>query len=299
MARWDGIEEFVAVASAGSFVGAARLMGMSPTHVSRAVLALEQRIDAQLFYRTTRTVRLTDTGTAFLARCERLVDDRDEAFALVSEKGEPHGELRVTCSTAMGERFVAPILRRFMMQHPRLSIAIELSNRVIDLVAEDFDLAIRTGSTTDPRLAVTQVASRTLYTCIAPAYQALRGRPERVEDLVGHECIMGAASTWHFSADGREVLHRPAGRFRCNSGHAVIEACVAGLGVCQLPGFYVLPFLKHGMVDLILEDSRAPDEPIWAVYPQRRHLLPKIQLAVDALSREMSASMNGIGADFR
>lgn len=292
MRQWAGIEEFVAVARTGSFTAGAARLGMSPTHVSRAIIAIEQRLDAQLLYRTTRTVRLTDTGRAFLERCERILRERDEAFALVGGKGEPQGELRVTCSTTMGERFVAPILRRWSTRHPRLSLNIELTNRVIDLVAEDFDLAIRTGSVDDPRLTKTRVASRTLYTCAAPTYLARRGTPRDIADLAEHECIIGSAATWHFRAGGQAVLHRPTGSFRCNSGHAVIEACVSGLGICQLPDFYILPYLQHGMVRLVLPEAQAADEPIWAVYPQHRHLLPKVQHAVATLVHELAATMN-------
>jgi DNA-binding transcriptional LysR family regulator len=292
MSNWDGIDEFISVATAGSFTLGARALGMSTTHVSRSIMALEQRVQAQLFNRTTRTVKLTDTGRVFLERCERIVQERDEAIALIGEQNEPQGQLRVTCSTAMGERFVAPILRRFAMQHPKLSLSIDLSNRVVDLIAEGFDLAIRTGEISDQRLIATRVASRTVYTCAAPSYLASAGRPASVEALDNHECIAGTAATWHFKVGAQEVVHRPNGRFRCNSGHAVIEACVSGLGICQLPDFYILPFLKHGMVELLLEDMQPDDEPIWAVYPQRRHLLPKVQQAVEALRRELGPAMS-------
>lgn len=292
MSRWDGIDEFVAVASSGGFASGAKLIGMSPTHVSRAVMALEHRLEAQLFHRTTRTVRLTDTGRAFLTRCEQIVQERDEAFALVGAKGEPQGELRVTCSTTIGELFVAPVLRRFATQHPRLSLTIELSNRVIDLVAEDFDLAVRTGQTNDARLTTISVASRRLYTCAAPSYLAQAGRPESIEDLSERECVIGTATTWHFKVDGKARDFRPNGRFRCNSGHAVIEACVAGMGVCQLPDFYILPFLREGLVELVLERAQADDQPILAVYPRRRHLLPKVQYAIEALKQELSATIH-------
>lgn len=292
MSKWEGIDAFLAVASANSFVGAARALGMSATHVSRSIMALEQRLQTQLFYRTTRTVRLTDTGRVFLEHCERIAQETDEAIALIGDQGEPQGELRVTCSTAMGERFVAPLIRRFAMRHPKLSVSVELTNRVVDLIGEGFDLAVRTGTVADPRLIATRVASRTLYTCAAPDYLARAGRPRRIEDLAGHECIAGTSGTWHFTVDGEAVEHRPKGRFRCNSGYAVMEACIAGLGICQLPDFYILPYLGHGMVALLLEDARADEEPIWAVYPQRRHLLPKIQAVVDTLRRELGAAMN-------
>jgi len=142
MSQWDGIDEFLSVATSGSFTAGARALGMSTTHVSRAIMALERRVEAQLFHRTTRAVRLTDTGQAFFERCERIAQERDEAIALICAHNEPQGELRVTCSTTMGERFVAPILRRFAGQHPRLSVSIELSNRVVDLAGEGYDLAL-------------------------------------------------------------------------------------------------------------------------------------------------------------
>ncbi len=292
MSAWDGIDEFISVATTGSFTRGAMSLGMSTTHVSRSIMALEQRLQAQLFHRTTRTVKLTDTGRIFLERCERIAQDRDEAIALVGDSGDLLGELRVTCSTALGERFVAPIIRRFAMQHPKLNVIIELSNRVIDLVGEGFDLAIRTGSVSDTRLIATQVASRSLYTCAAPSYLASAGRPKRIEDLASHECIAGTAATWHFKVSEREIIHRPRGRFKCNSGHAVMEACVSGLGICQLPDFYVLPYLKHGMVELLFDDLQPNDEPIWAVYPQRRHLSQKVQQVVNCLVHELGPAIN-------
>lgn len=291
MSKWDGIDEFIAVATTNSFTQAAKVIGMSPTHVSRSIIALEQRVQARLFHRTTRTVRLTDTGQVFFERCERMAQERDEAMALINEQGEPQGELRVTCSTTMGERFVAPIIRRFGMHHPKLNVTIDLSNRLVDLVAEGYDLAVRTGDISDPRLIATQVASRTLHTCAAPSYLADNGPPSKVTDLESHECITGSSTIWHFLVDGDEQLHRPKGRFRCNSGQAVVEACVSGLGICQLPDFYILPYLKHGMLEGVLEEFRPPNEPIWAVYPRRRHLLPKVQSVVECLRLELEAAM--------
>ncbi len=292
MSHWDGIDEFLAVATARSFTKAAQTIGKSPTHVSRAIIALEQRVQAQLFHRTTRTVRLTDTGQVFFERCERIAQERDEAIALIGESGEPQGELRVTCSTAMGERFVAPIIRRFAMPYPKLNITIDLSNRVIDLVAEGYDLAVRTGHVADPRLIATQVASRTLYTCASPSYLARKSRPFQVDDLANHECIVGTSTTWHFREDDKEKFYHPKGRFRCNSGQAVVEACISGLGICQLPDFYILPYLKHNMLELILEEFQPKDEPIFTVYPRRRHLLPKIRTVVDCLKHELSTAMS-------
>ena len=292
MSSWDGFDEFLAVASTGSFTRAAQLIGMSSTHVSRSIMALERRVQAQLFHRTTRRVSLTDTGRIFLERCERIAQERDEAVAMIGEEGVPQGELKVTCSTAMGERFVAPIIRRFAMHHPKLNVTIDLTNRVVDPISEGYDLAVRTGKPTDNRLIAIEVASRTLYTCAAPSYLARHGTPHSIEELDSHEHIIGTNPLWRFADAGQEILHRPRGRFRCNSGQAVIDACISGLGICQLPDFYILPYLRHGMVEIILEDYRAKDEPIWAVYPQRRHLLPKVRTVVECLQHELAAAMH-------
>jgi DNA-binding transcriptional LysR family regulator len=291
MSRWTGIDEFVAVAVSGSFVRGAKALGASPTHVSRAIKMLEFRVQAQLLVRTTRTVRLTDTGRIFLDRCQRILEERDDAIAMINEQGEPQGELRLTCSNAMGERFIAPILRRFAIEHPRLTVSIELTNRLVDLVGEGYDLAIRTGELADPRLIGTHVASRQFLTCAAPDYLDRVGSPANIDSLDQHEAVIGTSPTWSFNMAGRKILYRPHGRFRCNNGSAVVDACLAGMGICQLPEFYVVPHLKAGRLRPVLDELRPRPEPIWAVYPQRRHLLPKISRAIDYIRMELAAGM--------
>lgn len=291
IAGWEGIDEFVTVAEAGSFTAGAAVFGASVTHMSRVIGRLETRVQAQLFHRTTRSVRLTDTGRVFLDHCQRIVMERDEAIAMISESGEPQGELRLTCSTALGERFVAPIVRRYCEAHPKIQVTIELSNRLVDLVAEGFDLAIRTGTLADSRLIGTRIAARTLFTCAAPRYLDGAGRPRHVTDLAGHQCLTGSGTNWHFKVGGREHVFRPKGRWRCNSGAAVAEAAIAGMGLCQLPEFYILPHLATGDLELVLDQFRPDDEPIWAVYPQRRHMLPKIRRLVSLLAEELPSAL--------
>lgn len=291
MSTWDGIDEFLAVAAANSFTAGARAIGMSPTHVSRSIMKLEQRLHTQLFHRTTRTVRLTDTGRVFQERCERIAQERDEAIAQINERGVPRGELRVTCSTAMGERFIAPLLRRFAMEHSDLSVAIDLSNRIIDIVAEGFDLAIRTGSLSDSRLIATRIASRRFLACASPDYLASGPPLEAIGDLDSHECLVGTSATWSFDRDGEEVLYKPSGRFSCNSGQAVVDAALSGMGICQLPEFYVHAHIRSGKLRSVLDRHTPPQNPIWAVYPERRHLLPKIRLAVDFIRKHLPAAL--------
>jgi len=291
MRGWEGIDEFVAVATTGSFKGGADALGLSTTHMSRAIAALENRVQRPLFHRTTRTVRLTDTGRLFYDHCSRIVTERDEAIALISEGAEPQGDLRITCSTAMGERFIAPIVRAFAARYVKLAVTIEVTNRLVDLIGEGYDMAIRTGTLADSRLIGTRIASRTLYTCAAPAYLAARGTPNAIADLAHHDCLIGTTTSWQFRSWGRIETIRPRGRWRCNSGEAVAQAAIAGMGICQLPEFYVLPHIASGTLVPLLANFAMEDEPIWAVYPQRRHLLPKITGLLDLLRSELPVAL--------
>ncbi len=285
MGSWDGIDSFIAVCETESFSAAATRLGVSTSHVSREVARLEDRLQVRLLYRTTRRVSVTDAGRTFLERCRRLVEERDEAFSTISERdGAPRGHLRLTCSIAYGERFIVPLVNRFLLTHPQLSVSIDLTNRIVDLVGEGFDLAVRTGtSLDDSRLIAVRLASRRRHLCAAPAYLDRHGSPVSLDDLPRHASLTGTAEFWHFSENGRQVEFRPTGNWRCNSGFAVLDAARQGLGLCQLPDFYVEADLAAGTLVSLLETNRPPDEGIWAVYPHRRHLSPKVSLLVDYL----------------
>jgi DNA-binding transcriptional LysR family regulator len=288
MSRWDGIDEFVATAEAESFSQAARRLGLSTSGVSREVARLEERLQTRLLYRTTRRVSLTDAGRAFLARCRGLIHDRDEALAAVGEEdGEVKGLLRMTCSSAYGERYVVPAVNAFALAHPKLSLHIELDDTVRDIVSEGFDLAIRFGRLTDSRLIAKRLASRTRRLCASPAYLASAGTPRTIADLETHAGVLGAADTWPFREGEREIAFKPQGRFRCNSGQAVLDATLQGLGVCQLPNFYVDPAIADGRLVPLLEEANPADEGVWAVYPHLRLLPAKVRLLVEHLEEEL------------
>lgn len=296
MSRWEGIDEFLAVATTGSFTAGASMLKTSTSHVSRAIARLEERLRTQLLFRTTRTVTLTDTGRAFAERCRRFVEDRDDALAMVEGGEVPKGSLHITCSTALGERYVAPIIRRFAEDYPELDVDIVLTNRLLDIVAEGYDLAIRTGKLDDSSLIGVRVASRRQYLCAAPKYLEKRPIPGKIDDLARHACLRGTSSTWHFQENGQKRRFTPRGRWRCNSGEATVDAMLAGMGICQLPEFYVMRHLADGSAVELLPEHRPPDEPVWAVYPHRRQLLPKVRLLVDRLRSELTGSLeSGIG----
>lgn len=289
MSKWRGIEEFVAVASTGSFRAAADSLDQSTSQVSRAVMSLENRLKAALFFRSTRKVTLTDAGRSLLENCRQLVQDRDDALAMVGSSETPQGELRMTCSIALGERFIAPVVRRYAEDFPDLTVSFELSNRLIDLVAEGFDLAIRTGFLEDSRLTSSKIGERQILACAAPSYLKDSGNPEIITDLGEHNCLIGTSTTWRFQANGEEIIWKPRGRWRCNSGAAVLDAALSGMGICQLPEFYLLEHIEAGRLIPVLADYQPEAEPIWAVYPQRRHRLAKVYQLVDRLRDELKA----------
>ena len=287
---WEGLDEFVAVAECGSFLRAAERLRLSSSHVSRQVARLEERLQARLFYRTTRRVSLTEAGQTFFSRCQRLIEERDEAFLAISDlHGAPTGLLRMTAGVAYGERFIVPLVNAFMAQHPQLRVEIELSNRTLDLVQEGYDLAIRLGRLGESSLVATRLAPRRLYLCASPRYLERYGRPHSLSELARHNCLIGTSDTWMLQQQGREQPFKPSGNWRCNSGQAVLDAALNGLGLCQLPDYYVQEPLRRGLLVSLLEDNQPPDNGVWAVYPQRRYPLPKVRLLIDSLKQGLAA----------
>ena len=290
MSRWDGIDEFVAVAETGSFSKAARRLRVSSSQVSRQVAALEDRLRTPLFYRTTRSVTLTEAGRALLGQCQGLIQGRDAALASVSTADEePWGLLRMTCSVAYGEMFVVPLVNDFLECHPGLSVEIELTNRTLDLVQEGFDLAVRLGRLSDSRLIATRLAPRVMYLCASPDYLDRHGRPAHLAELAAHQCLTGTSDSWTLDDDGHEWPFKPRGRWRCNSGSAVLQAALRGFGICQLPDYYVLEHLKTGRLVSLLDAHRPPHTAVWAVYPERRNPAAKVRRLIEHLKAGLAA----------
>ncbi len=284
MSSWDGLDEFVAVAECGQFTAAAERLGLSSSQVSRQIARLEESLQTRLFYRSTRRVALTEAGQTFLQHCQRLQDGREEALRAIGDlSSEPKGLLRMTCAVAYGERFIVPLVTEFMSRYPQLKVDIELSNRQLDIVQEGLDLAIRLGRLQDSRLVATRLAPRRMYVCAAPVYLQRYGRPHSVSELSQHNCLIGSSDSWSFQQEGRELSQRVNGNWRCNSGQAVLDAALRGLGLCQLPDYYVQEHIKDGALVSLLEQHQAPNTAVWALYPQQRHLSPKVRQLVDHL----------------
>lgn len=288
MAKWDGIEEFVAVAETNSFTAAARKLAVSTAHVSRQVNALEERLGAKLFYRTTRKVSVTAVGSIYYRHCRQLLDGLDEAEQSVTQlQATPRGKLRLTSAVTYGERFIAPLISEFVGLYPELDVEIIFTNQTLDLVDEGIDLAIRLGELKDSSLVARKLAPRKLFVCGSPEYFIARHIPQELAELAEHNCLLGTLGHWLFSENGRQRAVNVKGNWVCNSGPALLDAALGGLGLVQVPDFYVGEHLKDGSLVTVLDDFRPPDSAVWAVYPSNRHLSPKVRLLVDFLKERL------------
>lgn len=295
--RWDGISEFVYVADYESFTRAAKELDISTAQVSRQISALEKRLNIKLLYRTTRKVSLTEEGRVFYQHCRGVLDGLDAAEQAVSNlQSKPQGRIKLTAPVTYGEQQLLPLVNDFMVQYRDIEVTAFLSNQKIDLIDGGYDLAIRIGKLSDSTMMAKKLSRRTNFVCAAPAYLEKYGIPHSLSDLSQHNCLLGTRDYWHFIEDGKidsgknadkEKNLRVSGSVQYNSGHSLVDAALKGLGIVQLPDYYVQKYLASGELVSLLNNYREPEESIWAVYPHNRHLSPKIRLLVDYLAEHL------------
>ena len=287
--QWDGISEFVYVAEYESFTQAAKKLALSTAQVSRQISALEKRLNTKLLYRSTRKVALTEEGRVFYEHCRVVLDGLSAAEQAVSNlQSKPQGKIRLTAPVTYGEQQLLPLVNDFMLQHSAIEVTAFLSNQTVDLLEGGYDLAIRIGKLTDSTMMAKKLSYRTNFVCAAPAYLEQHGFPHSLNDLREHNCLLGSLDYWHFKMAGKERKIRVSGKVRYNSGYSLMDAALKGLGVVQLPDYYVQKYLESGELISLLDESREPEEDIWAVYPHNRHLSPKIRQLVDYLAEHLS-----------
>ncbi|MBZ9540132.1 LysR family transcriptional regulator [Modicisalibacter tunisiensis] len=290
MQRWDRIEAFVEVVRQGSFSAAARHLKVSGSHVSRLVAQLEGSLETQLLYRTTRRLSLTDAGTLYYDRCRHLLDGfREAETALNDFQARPHGTLRLTSATTFGERYIAPLVNDFQCRHPQLEIHMHFTNRQVDLVDEGYDVAIRMGVLKDSSLIARRLCERREYVVGSRDYFERMPRPHSLAELASHDCLLGSRDSWLFSVDGARREVRVSGRWQANSGPALLDAALKGLGLAQLPDYYVAPYLRRGELISVLDRHQFTDTAVWVVYPRHRHLSAKVRQFVDFLVERLAA----------
>lgn len=286
--QWDGISEFVYVAESESFTLASKKMAISTAQVSRQISALEKRLNIKLFYRTTRKVSLTEEGGIFYQHCRSVLDGLDAAErAITNLQTKPQGKIKLTAPVAYGEKQILPLVNNFLKQYSDVEVSAYLSNQQVDLVEGGYDLAIRLGKLSDSTMMAKKLGKRTNYVCASPDYLAKHGVPHSISELNKHSCLLGTLDYWNFRESGREKSLRVTGRLRYNNGYSLTDAALKGLGIVQLPDYYVEKQIENGELVTLLDNYRAPDEGIWAVYPQNRHLSPKIRLLVDYLAEQL------------
>ncbi len=289
MSRFKQIETFVAVAARGSLSAAAQAEGVAPAVISRRMDALEDRLGVKLLTRTTRRITLTFEGSAFLEDCQRLLNDLYNAEASVSLGGvKASGHLRVTAPAGFGRIHVAPLMPAFLAANQDVSVSLDLSDRLTDIVNENIDVAIRIGTLDDSSLVGLKLADNRRVVIASPAYLERRGTPATPADLAQHDCLTfgtygNQARGWQFVVAGRAVSIRVSGPLACNDGAVLRDWALAGRGLAWRSLWEVGADLAAGRLRTVLDAYAAPDNAIHAVFAQRKHLPLRVRVFIDYL----------------
>ncbi len=290
MDRFAALEAFVRVAESGSFSKAAARLKSSKSAISRQVSALEAELGARLLHRTTRALTLTEVGRGYFEQAARILADLAEANASVGQlQAAPRGRLRVSAPMSFGFLHLAPAVPDFLDRYPEVELEMIMNDRVVDLIDEGFDMAVRIGKLEDSSLVARRLAPSRIAVCAAPAYLERRGVPTSPDQLKAHECLcysnVGMAQEWRFvRPDGRVWPVEVRGRLHANNGDALRAAALRGFGLAVLPGFLVGGDFQSGALVSVLEEFLPRDSAVHAVYPHARHLSPKVRAFVDFLA---------------
>ncbi len=309
MDRLSGLTAFVRTADLGSFVAAGRVLGLSASAVGKAVTKLEQQLGVRLFQRSTRSIRLTEEGRLFHERCRRVLDDLDDAqAALARTRQAPRGRLRIS-APIVSYHLLLPVLPEFLARYPEIELDLDFNDRIVDLVDEGVDVAIRSGDLPDSRLMVRALRPFQLLLCAAPAYLERHGVPKCPRDLDHHLGIRfrfpnsGKVQDWPLTLPPGEPELRVRSVITCNNMEALRGATVGGIGIGCLPDFLAREPLASGALRTVLHDQIDGPAQFSLIWPSSRHLSPKVRVLVDFLSERLFASscdnLPGIAAGTR
>ncbi|EJL6389389.1 LysR family transcriptional regulator [Vibrio vulnificus] len=289
--HWEGVNEFVAVAESGSFTQAATRLETSVANVSRRVGQLEERLGVKLLLRSTRKVSLTEAGQIYVQHCRSILEGLYQAELAVTQMQQiPQGKLRITAPVTYGEQKIAPLLNDFLIRYPKIDLELVLTNQKLDLIEQGVDIAVRLGQLEDSSSMARRLSERHLHVCATLEYFEQHGMPHTLSDLSSHNCLVGTHDHWRFKErhQGRSI--KVNGRIRCSSGVVLLDAALKGIGLVQLPDYYVDEHLRAGRLIEVLAHFRDDREGVWALYPHNRHLSPKVRLLVDHLAQHLSAA---------
>jgi DNA-binding transcriptional LysR family regulator len=290
MDRLDEIRAFAAVAEARSFTQGARRLGVSSAQASKLVARLEDRLGARLLNRTTRDVSLTDTGRAYLERAKQLLEDFEALQGSVRDQdGCPRGTLKISAPVSFGAHQLTPALLDFACAFPDLALDVSQTDRMVNLVEEGFDAAVRIGRLSDSSLVMRKLAEVRLVTCASPAYLEKHGAPETLADLAGHEAVIDTngpdPTIWRFGPPSERQEVRVHGRLRFAGAEACVAAARAGFGITRTPAFAAAEDLRAGRLKALLCGFESEMIHVHVVYPHARHLAPKVRVFVDFLAK--------------
>ena len=291
---------FVTVAEESGFAPAARRLNMSPPSVTRAVSELEARLGCRLLHRTTRSVHLTEAGGRYLADCRRILSEIEEADRHAAGiHAAPRGTVSVTASVMFGQLVLTPVLLDLLDRYPEISVSSLFVDRVVHLLDEGIDVAVRIAELPDSSLAAVRVGSVRRVLCAAPRYLEARGHPRDLTELAKHELInfssLPPAGEWTFLRDGRPHGFRPASRLQVNTAAAAISAAVAGRGITRVLSYMIAPQLEQGTLEILLQDHEPPATPVQVVHKEAGRASARVRAVVDHLvqNRRGNPVLNG------
>lgn len=283
---------FVQVVDRGNFSAAADELGLTPSAVSKLVSRLEGRLGTRLLHRTTRRLALTAEGETYLLRARDILSAIDEAEAEVSRTGRaPRGRLRVTCTTGFALHHLSLALPTFAATYPEMQVELSISDRVVDLLSENVDVGIRSGTIEEPTLSVRRIVEFERATYAAPVYLRRRGTPETPADLSGHDCIGHGVRPpffWPFLVDGKRVEIPIPSRLSVDNAEAALRIAIAGGGVVRIADMLVGEAVRSGQLVRVLDDFHVTEPVVLsAVYPYGRQRMPKIRAFLDFLTERV------------
>ncbi|MGH8000482.1 MAG: LysR family transcriptional regulator [Brasilonema sp.] len=284
--RFESLRSFVAVAQRLSFVEAADALQIDPSALSRRIKRLEEQLGVRLFNRNTRRVALTEAGILYLEQCQDIIARLDEADAAISNLStEPRGLLRVTLPVTFGQRHIATALPEFLARYPQINLDLSFTDRFVDIIKENFDIAIRISQLKDSQLIVRRLAPNRRVLCASPEYLNRHGRPKKPEDLKKHSCLHFSPATtgdiWYLSRGEKQITFGINSRIRADNAEVLYQAVLGGCGIALLATFIVGEDLKCGRLQMVLPEWTIPETDISAILAAGRYISFKTQVFVD------------------
>ncbi|MGR9099548.1 MAG: LysR substrate-binding domain-containing protein [Gammaproteobacteria bacterium] len=288
MDKLTSMNVFVRVAKAGSFAGGARDLSISRAMATKHIMQLENSLGIRLFNRTTRSLSLTEVGSAYLERCQQVLADIDEMESAVTHlQTEPRGTLKISAPQFIGASHIAPAVAEFLEKYPDVNVDMILQGSPGDLIDEGIDIAIFLGALENTSLIARKLASSTLMVCGSPAYFQKHGIPEAPEDLLKHSCLVNWSipprDQWNFNTPKGEITLKVSGRMQANAADPIRIAAIQGVGIVKLPNYIVANDIQQGRLQAVLKEFTTAPLEIHAVYPHRKYLSAKVRSFLDFL----------------